>query len=202
VTTPPAAPRRPFAVALVHWPVHDAERAIVTSAITNLDVHDLARSARTYGASDYFLVHPIDAQRALVDRIRTHWLEGSSGRRIPDRIEAIKLVRPVPSLEAAFDALGGRAACEVWVTAARKLEVPRLSFAAARARLVAPDAGSARKPVLILFGTAWGLADSVIAGADAALPPIRASADTGYNHLSVRAACAIMLDRLLGASDA
>jgi hypothetical protein len=38
----------------------------------------------------------------------------------------------------------------------------------------------------------------VIEGADALLAPIRAVRGE-YNHLSVRAACAIAMDRLLGA---
>src|SRR5579864_7578444 len=97
---------RRFAVALVHHPILDGQGAIVTTAVTNLDVHDLARSARTYGASDYFVVHPIAAQRELVERIREHWTTGSSGRRIPDRREAITLLRIVESLDAAIEALG------------------------------------------------------------------------------------------------
>jgi hypothetical protein len=194
---------RAVSIALVHWPVKDQQGAEVTSAITNLDVHDLARSARTYGCGAYYIVHPIDAQRELVRRICSHWLEGSSGRRIPDRKEALALVRPVPSLEVAWNAMGGRDALEIWVTAARLRpqsgyamkeagEVP-LTTAAARERLSGDG-----KPVLIVFGTGWGLADSVLAAADAALEPITASAMTGYNHLSVRAAAAIILDRLLG----
>jgi hypothetical protein len=183
---------RAVSIALVHWPVKDQQGAQVTSAITNLDVHDLARSARTYGCDAYYLVHPIDAQRELVRRICAHWLEGSSGRRIPDRKEALALVRPVPSLEGAWDAMGGRAEVEVWVTAARRVG-EAMTLTAARDRLA-----SNGKPVLIVFGTGWGLADSVIAAADAALEPVTARAKTGYNHLSVRAAGAIILDRLLG----
>jgi hypothetical protein len=186
--------KRRLAIALVHHPVLDAKALVVTTAITNLDVHDLARSARTYGASDYFIVHPILAQRDLVTRICEHWRDGSSGKRIPDRKLALELVRPVASLEDALAALGGRAEVEVWATAARDLATP-LRLAEARARLEQEG-----KPVLLVFGTGWGLAPEVIAGADALLEPIRAAAATGYNHLSVRAACAIVLDRLLGSS--
>ena len=182
-----------IAVALVHHPVLDGQGAVVTTAVTNLDVHDLARSARTYGCTDYFLVHPITAQRDLVERIRSHWTEGSSGRRIPDRREALSLLKIVPSLDDATERLGGRAAIEVWVTAARVLG-PSLPFTEARARLEAdPDKGR-----LIVFGTGWGLASSLVDAADAVLEPIR-GAGGDYNHLSVRAACAIALDRLLGA---
>jgi hypothetical protein len=184
---------RRLAIALVHHPVLDAQGETVTTAITNLDVHDLARSARTYGCSDYFIVHPITAQRDLVERICAHWSEGSSGKRIPDRKVALSLVRVVTSLEEMVERLGGRDAVELWVTAARSVSGAPLDSATARARLDGEG-----KPVVILFGTGWGLARSVIDSADAVLAPVRAAEATGYNHLSVRAACAITLDRLRG----
>ena len=180
------------AIVLVHHPVLDGQGAIVTTAVTNLDVHDLSRSARTYGCSDYFVAHPIAAQRELVERIRLHWTEGSSGRRIPDRREALGVLRIVTSLDEAIAELGGRDAVEVWVTAARRVGAT-LSFADARERL-----GQGGKPVLLVFGTGWGLAPGVCEGADARLEPICAQ-QGAYNHLSVRSACAIALDRLLGA---
>jgi tRNA (guanine37-N1)-methyltransferase len=49
-----------------------------------------------------------------------------------------------------------------------------------------------------VFGTGWGLAEEVFARSDAILAPIRGSAADGYNHLSVRSAVAIVLDRLFG----
>ena len=194
---------RRLAIALVHWPILDQQGAIVTSAITNLDVHDLARSARTYGCSDYFLVHPVSAQRELVARICEHWRDGSSGKRIPDRKVALALVRTATSLDDAYAQLGGRENIEVWVTAARSVSQSAIETPEARARLegVAGEQSkeSNEKPVLLLFGTGWGLAREVIDAADVVLAPIRASAASGYNHLSVRAACAILLDRLRGA---
>ncbi len=190
----PARPARAVSIALVHHPVLDGQGAIVTTAVTNLDVHDLARSARTYGCADYCVAHPIAAQRELVERIRTHWTDGSSGRRIPDRREALRVLRIGTSLEEAVTALGGREKVEVWVTAARSLGRTK-SFREARAQLQTEG-----KRVLVVFGTGWGLAPEVIESADAILAPIRAMS-TEYNHLSVRAACAIALDRLLGAQE-
>ena len=187
---------RRLAIALVHWPVLDQQGATVTSAITNLDVHDLARSARTYGCSDYFLVHPVSAQRELVARICEHWLHGSSGKRIPDRKVALALARTAASLDDVYAELGGRENIEVWVTAARSVSVAAIEASEGRARL---EEAASQKPVLLLFGTGWGLAREVIAGADVVLAPIRATEASGYNHLSVRAACAILLDRLRGA---
>jgi hypothetical protein len=185
-------PRR-LAIALLHHPVLDAKGEVVTTTITNMDVHDLARSARTYGVTDYFIVHPITAQRVLLARICEHWRDGAGGKRIPDRKIALELVRSVTTLDEAYEAMGGRSAIEVWVTAARSVGAP-VPLPEARGRLDGEG-----KPVLLVFGTGWGLAPEVISSADALLEPVRAREATGYNHLSVRAACAILLDRLRGA---
>jgi hypothetical protein len=182
---------RRCAIALVHHPVLDGQGATVTTAVTNLDVHDLARTARSFGCSDYFVVHPIAAQRELVTRIREHWMVGSGGRRIPDRREALSLLRIVESLDAAIETLGGSGNVELWVTSARPAG-RTLPLDEARSRIAAEG-----PPVLVVFGTGWGLAPSVLSSADALLAPIRGANDD-YNHLSVRAACAIVLDRLLG----
>ncbi|MFO0761013.1 MAG: RNA methyltransferase [Byssovorax sp.] len=185
-----------LALALVHYPVLDRAGATVTTAITNLDLHDMARSARTYGVRELFVVHPIEAQRKLAERIQGHWLEGSGKRRIPDRAGAMEVIRIVPSLDDAIVALGGergRAGVEIWTTAASSRGREVATYGEARARLDA-----AERPVLILFGTGWGLAEGLVDGADLRIEPIRARAETGYNHLSVRAACAITLDRLRG----
>ena len=48
--------------------------------------------------------------------------------------------------------------------------------------------------VLLLFGTGWGLAPEALARMDDVLEPVRGTTD--YNHLSVRSAASIILDRL------
>jgi hypothetical protein len=178
-------------VALVHHPILDRAGEIVTTAITNLDVHDMSRSARAYGCRHLFVVHPVGAQRQLCDRIRDHWVQGSGKRRIPDRAAALEIVRTVPSLEDVYTELGGRAATEVWATAAQTKGVPATSFADARGLL------PASKHLLLVFGTGWGLPTSVLESADRLLAPIVSGRGDGWNHLSVRAACAIVLDRVL-----
>jgi hypothetical protein len=180
-------------LALVHHPVLDRAGETVTTAITNLDLHDMARSARTYGVDELYVVHPIEAQRALASRIKSHWVEGSGKKRIPDRAVAMEVLRVVPSLDDVYTALGGRAAIAVWTTAASSRGGDIATYAEARARLE----GEAR-PVLILFGTGWGLTRQLVDSADLRIEPIRARTPTPFNHLSVRAACAITLDRLLG----
>ena len=54
-----------LSVALVHGPVMDRHGGVQTTALTNLDVHDLARSSRTYDCAAFYVVTPVEAQRAL-----------------------------------------------------------------------------------------------------------------------------------------
>jgi len=179
--------------ALVHHPVKNRDGDVVASAITNVDVHDLARSARTFGLTGYWVVSPIAAQRLLVERILEHWRTGSGSRRVPERTLALSICRPIESVDAALDAIAAEAGArpELWITAAKPPPGKSvISWDTARARLEGEGA-----PVLILFGTAHGLHPLLTDRADAVLPPIEGH---GYNHLSVRAAAAITLDRLRG----
>lgn len=184
----------PVYAALVHHPVRARDGSVMTSAVTNVDVHDLARSARTYGLAGYFVVSPIDAQRLVVDRILEHWRTGAGIRRVPERSEALSRTHSVASIEAAvahIETETGQA--PLWVvTEARPVGRDIVSYTAARETLA-----KAERPSLILFGTAHGLFADVISKADLVIEPI-AGVDS-YNHLSVRAAAAITFDRLFGA---
>jgi hypothetical protein len=176
---------------LVHHPVDDRQGRVVTAAITNIDLHDISRSALTYGLCGLWVAHPVTAQRTLAERIREHWVEGSGGRRIPDRVPALSQLHVVESLDEAMAALGPDT--ELWTTSARPPTERALGLKEARQRL----RGSG-PPVLIAFGTGWGLSEPVHERAAARLCPIVSPTKEGYNHLSVRAAAAIMFDRLLG----
>jgi hypothetical protein len=176
----------------LHYPVLDRQGEIVTTAITNLDLHDIARSAHTFGLVDYFVVHPVAAQRELANRVREHWLTGSGARRIPDRSPPMRTLRVVDSLAAAVSALESERV-EIWTTSAKSAGGPALTYGEARRILGEPG-----DPVLIAFGTGWGLSPEVSSKADRILEPILSPRADGYNHLSVRAAAAITFDRLFG----
>lgn len=179
--------------ALLHHPVRDRAGQTVTTAVTNLDVHDIARSARTYGLAGYYLVTPIEAQHVLVHRIMEHWTNGAGRSRFPERHQALALCRPIATLAAAvaeIEAAEGKRP-RLIATAARSTRArPSASFEATRDRLEQGD-----DVFLLLFGTGHGLADALLEQADILLEPIQAGRD--YNHLSVRAAAAIIFDRLL-----
>jgi hypothetical protein len=187
----------PVYVALVHHPVRDRAGETMTAAVTNIDVHDIARSTHTFGLAGLFIVSPIEAQRRLVVGILEHWRSGAGRRRMPHRSEALAICQPAESIEAAVEAITAREGQrpKLLATAARAPDGRSIStFSEVSRQLQEPGRG----PSLILFGTGHGLAEPVLLGADTLIEPIHGAA--GYNHLSVRAAAAIVLDRLFGRS--
>jgi len=177
-------------VALVHYPVYNKEGAVVASAITNLDLHDIARAAKTFGVDTFHVVTPVTDQQQLFTEILDHWLHGAGAAYNEKRKEALTLVRlcdSIATLRATVRQKWGEV-CVLATTAGERNDP--IPYGAVRQRI------AAGQPLLILFGTGWGLAEEAAAAADGFLPPIRGKGD--YNHLSVRAAVAIILDRLLG----
>lgn len=177
-------------LALLHHPVLDKNGQIVTTAVTNMDIHDIARSARTYGVRRFFVVTPVRALRTLALKILEHWEVGYGSTYNPTRKDALATVAVEPDLDGVLVAIeretGQRP--KLVATSARA-GGDRVRFDSLREAL---DRGT--EPHLLLFGTGWGLAPEVIALADLCLDPV--SGPTNYNHLSVRAAAAIILDRL------
>jgi hypothetical protein len=182
----------PVYCALVHHPVLDRAGDEVTTSVTNLDVHDIARSSRTYGLRGYFVVIPIEAQHPVVEKIIEHWSTGAGVKRFPERTEAIALVRVARSIEDAIAEIEEREGEAPRLVATSARGGPgRSTYANEVARLQ-----NERRPTLLLFGTGHGLSPRVLLRCDAILEPIEGP--TRYNHLSVRAAVAITLDRLFG----
>ncbi|HYC54014.1 MAG TPA: RNA methyltransferase [Candidatus Binatia bacterium] len=180
----------PLHVAILHYPVYDKNRDVVTTAVTNIDVHDIARSCCTYGVERFYVVTPVDALRGLVRRIIRHWDEGDGREYNPNRSEALSLVRLEATLEG------------VEIDIERRYGVlPRLIGTSARPSAGAESFASVRHsletteaPSLLILGTGWGLTEAVMSRCHCVLEPI--VGPSAYNHLSVRAAAAILLDRL------
>jgi len=63
-------------LALLHSPVYNKNGEAITSAVTNLDIHDISRLARTYNCRGYFIVTPLALQQRLVDKLLDHWRTG------------------------------------------------------------------------------------------------------------------------------
>jgi len=177
-------------IALIHHPVYNKSGEVVTTAITNLDLHDISRVATTFGLGGYFVVNPMEAQRALAARIASHWLTGFGHEYNPNRSEALGLMHIVPELSDAVEEIRERTGKNprLVATAARDFE-GSTGYAEMRGML------SDGMPTLVMFGTGWGMTDEFVKSADVVLEPIRGAG--GYNHLPVRSAVSIILDRLL-----
>ena len=178
-------------VALVHHPVVDKNSQTIAAAVTSLDLHDIARACRTFGVGAFYVVTPLTDQQELVRQIIVHWVTGVGAQYNPDRQSALELIRLKATLAEVMEECriaSGRKPCSV-VTSAR-MENSDLTCSELK-RIAQED-----RPVVLVFGTAWGLAPEVVRDADYRLAPI--SGPGQYNHLAVRSAVAIILDRIAG----
>jgi hypothetical protein len=183
---------KPFYVGLLHHPVYNQKREIITTAVTNADIHDLARTCRTYNIRKLFIITPISKQRELVRRIVEHWTLGSGGLTNQLRKEAMHLVEIVSSLEEAREFITRDSGTHPFLIGTSAVDAEHAHDTQEILRQCGLHTGS---PFLIL-GTGWGIQREVLDSFDSRLKPINGI--DGYNHLSVRCAAAILLDRLLG----
>lgn len=181
-----------LAVALVHYPTVNKDGRVVTTSVTNFDIHDIARASRTYGVARYFIVTPIDLQQQFTRRIITHWVDGAGAEYNPSRKDALTGVEVVGDLVAVGEAIerdfGGPTQ---WVATSARRYPNTITCLDLRRRLKAGHENHC-----LIFGTGSGLHQQVIDEADLILEPIIGPAP--FNHLSVRSAVSIYLDRLLG----
>lgn len=177
---------------LVHYPIYNKNDEIIATAITNFDIHDISRTSRTYDIKRYFVIHPLESQADLTREMLSYWRDGFGGQYNPDRKEAFSILEIAPDITAVIDAIRTLEGIEplVVTTDARKYD-NTVTYRQLRQTIESGD-----KPCLLLFGTGWGIEKAVMAQFDYILEPIYGRGD--YNHLPVRSAVAIILDRLLG----
>ena len=175
--------------ALVHYPVLDKDKNSVAVSLTNLDIHDISRSSCTYGLGGYYVTTPLEDQLHLLRNLLEHWQTGAGAKSNKDRAKAFSLVKPAKSVDCAVTDITERTGKKPLVIATSACGNGTATFADVRKMVQ-------HQPVLLLFGTGQGLAPSITESCDAMLPPVAWASE--YNHLSVRSAVAIVLDRILG----
>jgi hypothetical protein len=178
--------------ALIHYPVYNKHKEVIATSITTSNIHDIARTARTYGLKAFFFVTPIQRQQLLIETIIRHWRSGYGSTYNPTRGIALDSIQICPSIAECIQQIEDEEGIRphIVVTCA-KSDREIIRFGRLREAMI-----PSTSPWLILFGTGWGLTGEILQMADRVLEPIRGPGD--YNHLSVRAAVAITLDRLLG----
>jgi len=190
----------PVYVVLLHHPIRNRNGLEVTTAVTNMDIHDIARTARTYGVKRYFIVTPIQDQHELVGRILAHWRTDRAKVEHPDRVEALSGVELAGTFSEVKERIHSETGewPEVVLTDARQMP-NQVSYTEFRRDWQEAVAKGRTRPLVIVYGTGWGVAESFFSEVHRILDPIYGPGkEAGYNHLSVRAAAAVILDRLFG----
>ena len=175
---------------LVHYPVYNKNMDVIATAVTNYDIHDIARTARTYDVEKYYIIHPLQVQAEIIKKITDYWQHGYGKIYNPDRNEALEHVVYEPSIAEALkniEELTGKK--PLTVTTDARVYPNTVSYKYVRGLL---ETGG--KPIFLLLGTGFGLEQETMKSFDLILEPIWGPTD--YNHLCVRSAAAIMLDRL------
>ena len=177
-------------LAIIHYPVLDKRGDIVATSITNLELHDVARSCMTFGVELCYIVTPLPKQTVIAEKLIQHWASGYGAAYNPDRAKALTKIRIVGDIDEMMNEIRVAGAPVVIGTSSRE-RPDALRYEELRARIATDE-----RPVVLLFGTGWGLPPAVTALCESMLLPVRGCGD--YNHLSLRVAIGIILDRILG----
>jgi tRNA (guanine37-N1)-methyltransferase len=178
---------------LMHADVLLPNGMVGTSSVTSLDIHDIGRSARTFGIKKYFIVTPLEDQQKIIKKLIGFWLDPVGIEYNQHRHEALSHVVLVNSLDEVI----------AWIEREESKKPLLLATGAKRnahaQRITYHDQDIVWKheqPVVFIFGTARGLSEAVMQKCDYLLEPIEGF--SAFNHLSVRSAAAIIFDRWLG----
>jgi tRNA (guanine37-N1)-methyltransferase len=183
-------------VALMHTDVLiGEEKRLGHSSVTSVDIHDIARSSKTYGIEQFFIVTPLLDQQKIVQKMLDFWKKGIGFEYNRCRYDAIQLVQLTATLQDTIKSIEEREGKKplIITTSAKVVDTEQMISFYDQTKVWKAD-----RPVLLVFGTGQGLAPFVIEQSDHLLVPVDGFSD--FNHLSVRSAVAIILDRWLGAN--
>lgn len=180
-------------VALMHKDILIKGGRVGHTSITSLDIHDIARSGATYGVKNSFVVSALKDQHAIMSEFLGFWSSPEGRAYNPKRYDAISRIVPTSSLEEVVEKIGQKPII-VATSAQRHDKIETLDYYSQK------QLWSSGRPILLVFGTGQGLSNLILDQCDYLLGPIEGVDD--FNHLSVRSAVAIVLDRLLGINQA
>ncbi len=185
-------------VVLMHDQVIVDDERIGASSVTSLDIHDIARSACTYGLKKYFIVSPLPDQQKIVNKLLNFWLDSVGINYNFSRHQAMKNVILCSSIEEVIARIEEFEDNNTPILIATTAKIKNL--ADNRSNVInyydQETVWANKKPVLFVLGTARGLSNGILDRCDYLLEPVRGFSD--YNHLSVRSAAAVIFDRWFG----
>jgi hypothetical protein len=183
---------RKLYVGLLHFPVYNKNNLIITSAVTNFDIHDISRASKTFGAENYFIITPNKGQHKVVSQIISHWQEGFGSTYNPDRKDALDSTFLIDSIDDAIKFIFQKEGVFPLVVATSANKDEKYNhFTVNELRKVLQSDG---EPIFLVFGTGYGMVLEELPQIKYMLEPIYGVGD--YNHLSVRSAVSIYLHSL------
>lgn len=166
------------------------------TSVTTIDLHDSARSSATYGIKKVFIVTPLVDQQRVTEHFLSFWRSVEGENYNKDRFDAMALIEVVSTKEDACARIrqyeGGRAPLLI-ATSAQPLR--EKGYASCINYTEQGVVWKELRPVALCFGTGQGLTPQFLAACDFILDPV--GGFSSYNHLSVRSAIAVVLDRWL-----
>jgi hypothetical protein len=179
-------------ISLIHYPIYNKAGDVVTTSVTNFDLHDIARNAQTFGVKGFFVITPSAVQMDMVNYIKNYWHEGHGSTYNPDRKKAFDVVNVSENIEDTCLTIKNWSGSQPLLVATTAKDRGNSVGYDYISNLIA----NGDRPVLVNFGTGHGLTDEFFEKINYTLKPIPGV--NGYNHLPVRSAVAIILDRLVG----
>lgn len=186
----------PHYVVLMHDEVlTGSEHQVGTTSVMSIDIHDIARSSATYGMKQFFIVTPLVDQQKIIQKFFSFWRSEGGIAYNANRHEALNLVHVMDRLDQVIAAIEQREGKKPLLigTSARKTTGKMISF------YDQDMVWQEGRPVLLILGTGQGLSDDLMSRCDYILNPIHGFSD--FNHLSVRSAAAILMDRWMGRNE-
>lgn len=175
---------------LRHDHVLGREGQEIHANVTQVDLHDFSRLAMTYDLAGFHAVTEISSQHRICGEILDYWREGAGKTYNPDRVAALDKLHIHAHFDDCLKTIASQSAKAPFLLAtSAKPHHKNIDFQSLPSIIE-----SSGRPLVVLFGTAWGLSAEQMNRCDGTLPPI--CGQHGYNHLSVRCAAAIIVDRL------
>ena len=171
--------------------MYDKNREIIATSVTNLEIHDIARSCMTFGIDLCYIVTPLPRQRQITEQLIHHWEHGYGATYNPLRSEALKRVVIKNDVDEMLAEIRKDGEPIVIGTSSLARKEKAIGYGSLRRWIEREE-----RPFLLLFGTGWGLTEETVGLCEKMLMPIEGPGK--YNHLSLRVAVGIILDRIFG----
>jgi tRNA (guanine37-N1)-methyltransferase len=180
-------------VALLHSQVMIKKKGVGHTSIASLDIHDISRSSKTYGIKNFFIVSKLEDQQTIMKTFLSFWHSEDGKKYNQSRYDAVAVVQPAYTFSDVVNSITQREGISPIVisTSAKPHENSETIDYFKQSQI-----WKNQQPVLLVFGTGQGLSKEILDQSDFIFEPINGLSD--YNHLSVRSAVGIILDRWLG----